>query len=216
MMKSLSPLLLFLLLLLCCGGLLSCPSVCSCHNRTVDCSGRSLSSSTLPDTFPVDTTELRLHNNLLTTLPRGLLQALDALKELRSVTLHGNPWSCDCGALELRAWLLRHFYRSRDKTEIQRVQCSSPVGLRGRIVAYLSEQELLDSCHYWFCDLALAAQLCLLCFVLIQGALLITVVVFLRRFQLMSKEARRTQEESFTAGDRPLDDEYTPLRDTSL
>lgn len=205
-----SQLSLLLLLLLTCEGQGSCPDLCSCHGDTVDCSGRSLTSSSLPLTFPSATTHLRLHHNLLTTLPNGLL---DSLIHLQSVSLHGNPWACDCGALYLRAWLLRH---PSSHTSHLGVNCSSPLGLKGRLVAYLSEDELLDSCHYWYCNLALVSQLCLLGFVLLQGALLLGVIIFLRRFELMSEEARRTTEESYAAGDSSRDNEYTPLKDTSI
>uniref|UniRef100_A0A8C6T5D4 Glycoprotein Ib platelet subunit beta n=1 Tax=Neogobius melanostomus TaxID=47308 RepID=A0A8C6T5D4_9GOBI len=174
MMKS--PLLVLLLLFLSCEGQSSCPVVCSCHGGTVDCSGRSLTSSTLPATFPADTTELLLHNNLLTTLPNGLL---DSLPHVHTVSLHGNSWACDCGALYLRAWLLGHPIRHNHL----RVNCSSPLKLRGRLVVFLTEEELLDSCHYWYCDLALVSQLCLLGFVLLQGVLLVVVIVFLRRIR---------------------------------
>lgn len=201
---------LVMLLFLSCEGHSSCPTVCSCHGSTVDCSGRALTSSSLPVTFPADTTELRLHNNLLTTLPNGLL---DSLLHVRSVSLHGNPWACDCGALYLRAWLLGHPLRH---TSHSGVNCSSPLNLRGRLVVYLTEEELLDSCHYWYCDLALVSQLCMLGLVLLQGALLLVVIVFLRRFQWMSEEARRTTEESFTAGEMSQDNEYTSLRDMSI
>lgn len=206
-MKSL---LLLLLLFFSCEGQRSCPAVCSCQGSTVDCSGRSLTSSSLPVTFPEDTTELRLHNNLLTTLPNGLL---DSLLHVRSVSLYGNPWACDCGALYLRAWLLGHPLRH---TSHLSVNCDSPLSLRGRLVAFLTEEELLDSCHYWYCDLALVSQLCLLGFVLFQGMLLLAVIIFLRRFQRMSEEVRRTKEESFTAEEMSQENEYTLLRDTSI
>ncbi|KAK7934440.1 hypothetical protein WMY93_005336 [Mugilogobius chulae] len=199
-----------LLFFLLCEGQSSCPGVCSCHGGTVDCSGRSIITSSLPGAFPAGTTKLHLHNNMLTTLPNGLL---DSLLHLRSVSLHGNPWVCDCGILYLRAWLVRH---PVSHTSHLQVNCSSPLNLRGRLVVYLSEEELLDTCHYWYCDLALVSQLCLLGFVLLQGGLLFAVVVFLRRFQHMSKEARRTTEESFTTGEMMQDNEYTPLRDTSM
>lgn len=207
MMKSQ---LLVLLLFLSCKGQRSCPDICLCHGTVVDCSGRSLTSSLLPNTFPAGTTELRLHDNLLTTLPNGLL---DSLLNVQSVSLHRNPWVCDCGALYLRSWLLRH---PPSHTSHLGVNCSSPLGLKGRVVAYLSVEELLDSCHYWYCNLALASQLCLLVFVLLQAALLLAVVVFLRRFERMSKEVRRTTEESFTAGEASRENEYAPLKDTSI
>ncbi|XP_051279510.1 platelet glycoprotein Ib beta chain [Dicentrarchus labrax] len=203
--------LLLLCLLLLFGGQRSsaCPHLCSCHGSQVNCSSRSLSSSSLPTSFPAGTTELRLHDNQLTSLPSGLL---DDLTSLRSVSLQGNPWVCDCGVLYLRAWLLRQ--PAALKSHLG-VNCSSPPSLRGRLVVYLTEQEVLDSCHYWYCDLALASQVCLFVFVLVQVALLVALFVFLKRFERLSKEARRTTEESFTAGEGLRENDFMPLKDSS-
>ncbi|XP_068590404.1 platelet glycoprotein Ib beta chain [Cebidichthys violaceus] len=204
--------LLLLCLLPLFGGQRSseCPHLCSCHSSQVDCSSRSLTSSSLPTSFPAGTTSLRLHDNRLTSLPNELL---DDLTSLRSVSLHGNPWQCDCGVLYLRSWLLR---QPATLTSHLGVNCSFPPGLRGRLVVYLTEKEVLESCHYWYCDLALASQVCLFVFVLVQAALLVALIVFLRRFERLSKEARRTTEESFTAGESLRKNEYAPLKDNSI
>ncbi|XP_034397912.1 platelet glycoprotein Ib beta chain [Cyclopterus lumpus] len=186
----------------------ACPHLCSCHGSQVDCSSRSLTSSSLPTSFPAGTTSLRLHDNRLTSLPNGLLDDLTS----RSVSLHGNHWECDCGILYLRAWLLRQPAALMSHLG---VNCSSPPGLRGRLVVYLTEKEVLESCHYWYCDLALASQVCLFVFVLVQAALLVVLIVFLRRFERLSQEARRTTEESFTAGESVRENEYAPLKDSS-
>ncbi|XP_018529384.1 platelet glycoprotein Ib beta chain [Lates calcarifer] len=203
-------LLPFLLLLF--GGQRSsaCPNLCSCHGGRVDCSGKYLTSSSLPVSFPAGTTELHLHNNQLTTLPNGLL---DGLTSLRSVSLHGNPWVCDCGILYLRGWLLR---QPTTNTAHLGVNCSSPPPMRGRLVVYLTEEEVLESCHYWYCDLALVSQVCLFVFVVLQAALLVALVVFLKRFERLSKVARRTTEESFMAGDNLRENEYAPLKDSDI
>lgn len=81
-------------------------------------------------------------------------------------------------------------------------------------MVYLTEEEVLQSCHYWYCDLALASQVCLFVFVVVQAALLAALLVFLRRFKMLSKEARRTTEESFTAGEGLTENEYSPLKDS--
>lgn len=83
-------------------------------------------------------------------------------------------------------------------------------------MVYLTEQEVLESCHYWYCDLALASQVSLFVFVVVQVALLVALLVFLRRFQRLSKEARRTTEESFTAGEGQRENEYAHLKESSM
>ncbi|XP_072243688.1 platelet glycoprotein Ib beta chain [Leuresthes tenuis] len=204
--------LLLLCLLLFVGGQRSsaCPNFCTCHGGQVDCSSRSLTSSCLPTGFPSGTTELRLQNNLLTTLPNGLL---DDLTSLHSVSLHGNPWVCDCGVLYLRAWLRR---QPASLTAHLGVNCSSPPSLRGRLVVYLTEEEVLESCQYWYCNLALVSLVCLFAFVAVQAVLLVALIVFLKRFERMSKEARRTTEESFTAGEGQRENDYERLMDSSI
>ncbi|XP_029296348.1 platelet glycoprotein Ib beta chain [Cottoperca gobio] len=204
-------LLLLCLLILCEGQRSSaCPHLCSCHGSQVDCSSRSFTSSSLPTSFPAGTTSLRLHNNRLTSLPNGLL---DNLTSLRSISLHGNPWECDCGVLYLRAWLQHH---PATLASHLGVNCSFPPGLRGRLVVYLTEKEILESCQYWYCDLALASQVCLFVFVVVQVVLLVALIVFLRRFERLTKEARRTTEESFTARESLRDNNYAPLKDSSI
>nr|XP_043882675.1 platelet glycoprotein Ib beta chain [Solea senegalensis] len=203
-------LLLCLLLLFRAQRSSACPHLCSCHGSRVDCSSTSLTSSSLPNSFPAGTTELLLHNNLLTSLPNGLL---DHLTSLSSVSLHANPWVCDCGVLYLRAWLLR---QPPSLASHLRVNCSSPPNLRGRLVVYLTEEELLESCNYWYCDLALASQVCLLVFVVGQAVLLVALVVFLKRFERLTKEAKRTTEESFTAGEGHRSNEHAALMDSSI
>ncbi|CAJ1069146.1 platelet glycoprotein Ib beta chain [Xyrichtys novacula] len=204
--------LLLLCLLLLVGGQrsLACPHPCTCDDKQVNCSGKSLTSASLPTHFPDGITELHLHNNHLTHLPNGIL---DSQTSLRSISLHGNSWVCDCGILYLRAWLLR---QPASVTSHLSVSCSSPPSLRGRQVVSLSEQEILESCHYWYCDLALTSQVCLFVFVVVQAALLVALLVFLRKFERLFKEARRTTEESFTAGESQKENDYTTLRDSDI
>lgn len=187
-----------------------CPQPCSCLGRQVNCSSRSLTSPSMPTSFPPNTTKLHLDKNQLTSLPNGLL---DGLTSLHFVSLRDNPWVCDCGILYLRAWLLRQ------PAALQAhwgVSCHSPASLRGRQVAYLTEEEVLESCHYWYCNLALTSQVCLLAFVVIQVALLIALLIFLRKFERLSKEARRTKEESFPSGDDFQQNEYMDFKDSRI
>jgi len=93
------------------------------------------------------------------------------------------------------------------------VTCSSPAHLRGRLVVYLVEQELLESCRYWPCNLALASQISLFIFITVQVLLLASVIVFLRRFERLT----RTAAETFTPeDDATLSNEYVSLKDRSM
>lgn len=168
-----------------------CPRGCNCSvAAVVNCSRRGFTTATLPSSFPVRTTELQLHNNHLTALPIGLL---DNMQALQAVTLHGNPWECDCAVLYLRGWLLKY----NNDALIRNVSCVSPPVLQGRLVAYLSEEEVLNSCNYWLCDLALASQIGLFVLIVVQAVLLAVVVYFLRRFNQLSYDAQRVAAESF-------------------
>ncbi|KAK7145531.1 hypothetical protein R3I93_013305 [Phoxinus phoxinus] len=184
----------------------ACPQVCSCNAGVMDCSKRGLTTATLPSSFPPHTTELLLNDNHLTALPNGLL---DSLPVLRLAVLHANPWSCDCGILYLRGWLLKQ----RNGTSMRNVTCSSPAHLRGRMVVYLVEQELLESCRYWPCNLALASQISLFIFIIVQVLLLASVILFLRRFERLT----RTAAETFTPeDDATLSNEYVMLKDRGM
>lgn len=83
-------------------------------------------------------------------------------------------------------------------------------------MVYLTEQEVLETCHYWYCDLAFISQVCLFVFVVVQAVLLVALLVFLRRFEKLSKEARRTTEESFAAGEGLRENEYMCVKDSSM
>ncbi|XP_072537090.1 platelet glycoprotein Ib beta chain [Salminus brasiliensis] len=195
-----------LLVLLCelgadvCLGEDKCPRVCSCRAGVVDCSRRGLTTDTLPTSFPLDTTELRLHGNHLTVLPTGLL---DKLRPPRRVSLHGNSWTCDCAVLYLRGWLLKY----GSDAQIRNVSCTSPPSLQGRLVVHLVEEEVLSSCRYWMCDLALASQVSLFVFIVVQALLLAAVIHFLRRFDRLTCDARRSAyDDGASEGDVLLKD----------
>ncbi|XP_053309224.1 platelet glycoprotein Ib beta chain [Spea bombifrons] len=165
-----------------------CPSLCSCGSGIVDCSDRGLSNKVLPASFPTSTRVIRLNQNNLDSIPNGLL---DRLPELREVYLQQNPWHCDCNILYLRSWL----QGQQNKAMYRDVICTSPEPLKGRVIMFLTEDELMTTCQYWYCNLALISQLCLFIFIAVQGILLIFVILSLRRFQRIAREARRTAKE---------------------
>ncbi|XP_071978250.1 platelet glycoprotein Ib beta chain [Engystomops pustulosus] len=169
------------------AGILGCPSPCSCSSGIVDCSYKGLTSNSLPS-FPTSTEVIRLEQNNFLYIPNGLL---DHLPNLREVHLKHNPWHCDCDILYLRSWL-----QGQQKKGLYRdVTCASPESMEGRIIMYLTEDELVSTCQYWYCNLALISQLCLFIFIVVQGILLIFIILSLRRFQKIAREARRTAKE---------------------
>lgn len=177
-----------LLLLLVCYVVAGCPSQCRCSSGIVDCSHRNLDVQLLPSSFPTATEVIRLDQNNLKSIPNGLL---DHLPNLREVYLKHNPWHCDCNILYLRSWL-----QAQQKRSLYRdVTCESPEPHKGRVIMYLTEDELVTTCQYWYCNLALVSQLCLCVFMIVQGILLIFVIFSLRRFQRIAREARRTAKE---------------------
>lgn len=156
----------------------------------MDCGRRGLTQASLPAAFPSDTTELVLTGNNLTALPLGLL---DGLPALRAVHLGSNPWRCDCRLLPLRAWLAgrpeRALYRD--------LRCAAPPALRGRVLPYLTEQELRAACSPGeLCWGTLAAQLLLLGLGLLHALLL---ALLLRRLRRLRARARAAHRPSLTA-----------------
>ncbi|XP_069071411.1 platelet glycoprotein Ib beta chain [Pleurodeles waltl] len=178
-----------------------CPPLCHCTSNIVDCGNQDLLEQNLPTSFPTSTEVIRLNQNRLATIPNGLF---DNLRHLREVHLQQNPWNCDCTVLYLRTWMQKQQQRSLYKDVI----CTTPEKLRGRVVMYLTEDEVLATCQYWYCNMALISQLCLFVFIAIQAILLIFVIVFLRRFQKIAKEARRTAKELYQNADTYTYDNY--------
>ncbi|XP_054448682.1 platelet glycoprotein Ib beta chain [Pteronotus mesoamericanus] len=165
-----------------------CPAPCHCAGTRVDCGRRGLTWASLPASFPPDTTELVLTGNNLTALPLGLL---DRLPMLRAAHLGSNPWRCDCRLVPLRAWLAgrpeRVLYRD--------LRCAAPPSLRGRLLPYLTEEELRAACPPGvLCQASLAAQLVLLGLGLLHALLLVLLLCRLRRLR-----ARATHRRSLTA-----------------
>ncbi|XP_078082988.1 platelet glycoprotein Ib beta chain isoform X2 [Mustelus asterias] len=165
-----------------------CSQTCNCSRTSMDCSDRDLDESTVPKHIEAAITVIKLNNNRLSSIPNGLF---DNLQNLRSVTLENNPWVCDCNILYLRSWLLKQEVR----TQYKNLRCSSPAELQGRLILYLTENEVASSCKDWYCDMALMCQIGLFVFIIIQAILLILVIIFLRRFETFSKEAIRAPKE---------------------
>ncbi|GCB75165.1 hypothetical protein scyTo_0020328, partial [Scyliorhinus torazame] len=159
-----------------------CPPECSCSGTILDCSNNGLNAGTLPTHIATTTTEIKLNNNKLSSIPNGFF---DSLQNLRSVTLDYNPWTCDCNILYLRSWLLKQ----EDRSQYKDIRCSSPVELQGRLIVYLTEDEVGSNCKDWYCNMALICQIGLFAFIVIQAILLIFVIIFLKRFEKFSKEA---------------------------
>ncbi|KAM4710557.1 platelet glycoprotein Ib beta chain [Discoglossus pictus] len=167
---------------------ISCPTPCNCTSTIVYCSSRGLSTKSLPTLFPSKTQEMWLNGNNLESIPNGLL---DRMPQLTKVYIQNNPWHCDCDILYLRSWL----QGQHDKRLYRDVTCKSPEPLKGRVIMYLTEDELMATCQYWYCNMALLTQICLFIFITVQGVLLIFVILSLRRFQRIAREARRTAKE---------------------
>ncbi|XP_077164322.1 platelet glycoprotein Ib beta chain isoform X2 [Paroedura picta] len=168
----------------------TCPPPCRCASNIIDCRSSDLTEEALPASFSSSTAYLYLTNNYLTSIPNGLF---DNLQNLQVVYLWGNPWECDCDILYLRTWLQwqqnRSFYRN--------VMCSSPPHLQGRIISYLSEDEIVATCQSWYCSVALIAQICLFIFILLQAILLVSIFCYLRRFRKLVKSAWRATTELY-------------------
>ncbi|XP_026572007.1 platelet glycoprotein Ib beta chain [Pseudonaja textilis] len=167
-----------------------CPAPCRCAANVVDCISTELTDDGIPLSFSSSTSKLFLNNNYLTFIPKGLF---DNLPNLQAVYLRGNPWECTCNILYLRSWL----QWQENRTLYRDVVCSAPAHLQGRIITYLSEEEIISSCQSWYCGVALVAQICLFVFILVQAILLLLVVFYICRFQQIAMEARRTMAELY-------------------
>ncbi|XP_054852645.1 platelet glycoprotein Ib beta chain [Eublepharis macularius] len=168
----------------------TCPPPCRCAANIIDCRSTDLTEETMPTSFSSSTVKLYLTDNYLTSIPKGLF---DNLKDLQMVYLWGNPWMCDCDILYLRTWL----QWQQNRTLYRNVMCSSPSHLQGRIISYLSEDEIIATCQSWYCSVALITQICLFIFILVQAVLLFSIICYLRRFQRLAKVSRTTDAELY-------------------
>ncbi|NWW53328.1 GP1BB protein, partial [Pedionomus torquatus] len=160
-----------------------CPAPCKCATNIIDCTSKDLTVSKLPAAFRPSAEVIHLGYNRLTSIPNGLF---DNLRSLQVVYLQGNPWECNCDILYLRSWLQWQQNRSRYRD----VRCASPAHLQDRVIAHLTEDEVVSTCQYWYCSLALLSQLCLFILLFLQGILVIFVMVHLQKFRRMTAQAR--------------------------
>ncbi|XP_008317675.1 platelet glycoprotein IX [Cynoglossus semilaevis] len=100
----------------------------------VNCS--SLDLVELP-VLPPETTELHLHNNRLTTVSPG---RFDRLLGLKTVSLHGNIFHCDCQIQYLRNWLLKN-----PRAVVEEPVCTSPSSVAHTSISALTD-DYFSSC----------------------------------------------------------------------
>uniref|UniRef100_A0A3Q3NI36 Glycoprotein IX (platelet) n=1 Tax=Mastacembelus armatus TaxID=205130 RepID=A0A3Q3NI36_9TELE len=117
------------------GGLqLASTTVLLSTSLQVNCS--TLNLTELPP-LPLDTTELHVQDNRLTSVSPG---HFDRLVGLKKVSLSGNPFHCDCRIQYLRNWLLKN--RAIVLTE---PTCASPSSVAQRAISELND-DLFSSC----------------------------------------------------------------------
>ncbi|MGH0120677.1 UNVERIFIED_CONTAM: hypothetical protein FKN15_035063 [Acipenser sinensis] len=88
---------------------------------------------------------LDLSTNGLTTIPLGLFDKLEGLGGLsiQGLDLASNPWECDCKILYLWQWL----NSNKEKVFfLKDIQCATPEGLKGKMIASLTEKEVAGPC----------------------------------------------------------------------
>ncbi|XP_076858117.1 matrix-remodeling-associated protein 5 [Brachyhypopomus gauderio] len=97
--------------------------------------------------FPVSTLKhLYLSENLLTSLPRGMLTSMT---QLENIFLHGNPWTCDCRLDWVPDWSTRNSGVMKCKKDKAYAKgqlcpiCSSPHQLQGKEISELKAFQCL-------------------------------------------------------------------------
>lgn len=100
----------------------------------VNCSTVSLME--LPR-LPADTAELLVQDSRLTWVSPG---SFDRLVGLRKVSLHGNPFHCDCRIQYLRNWLLKN-----EAVVAGRPSCASPSSVANKPIVELADEHF-SSC----------------------------------------------------------------------
>lgn len=112
-----------------------------CHCSAPPPAGLTVNCSTVRLTelprLPADTVELFLHDNRLSWVSPG---SFDRLVGLRKVTLHGNPFHCDCRIQYLRNWLLKN-----QAAVARQPSCASPSSLANKPINELGDDHF-SSC----------------------------------------------------------------------
>lgn len=84
-----------------------------------------------------NTSRLSLARNRLENLPYGVFESLDFECLL---TLHGNPWRCDCNLKYLHEWLS---YNSNSVVDMSQIYCTNPQPLRGMSLTTMHKEQLV-------------------------------------------------------------------------
>ncbi|XP_058803621.1 protein toll-like [Phymastichus coffea] len=77
---------------------------------SLDLSNNNISSVTI-DLFSENLVNLKLHNNSISRLDEHVIKHLMANEAMRGITLHQNPWQCDCQVrnfltlIQLKTWI---------------------------------------------------------------------------------------------------------------
>ncbi|KAG7520065.1 platelet glycoprotein IX-like [Solea senegalensis] len=124
------------------------------HHIMCTCSG-SLNLVEVPH-LSSGATELHIQDNRLTSVSPGLFERLVSLKR---VSLHGNPFHCDCGIQYLRNWLLKN-----REMVLKEPTCASPSSVAQRAIADLTDDHftscVVASCTGATYNTVMAAMLC--------------------------------------------------------
>lgn len=177
--------------------------------------------------LPADTAELYVEDGRLTSVPPG---SFDRLVGLRKVTLHGNPFHCDCRIQYLRNWLLKN-----EAVVARQPVCVSPSSVANKPIRELGNDHFASCAGRSYADVTLnavvaAALFCLVVLLLwsLKAVRMANVTLFIddrhlgsqaeAQSSLGAKQRRRQRVERSTApSSDPLDcDLERPLLDMEL
>lgn len=99
-------------------------------------SGTDISSVPL-DALPADVAVLELHNNNISKLDLDVLHFMNNSTKLSRITLHANPWTCDCDTIDVLNFI---------QTEVPRISESSLIKCRNGKIPMV-KMTATDFCH---------------------------------------------------------------------